>query len=359
MTSSSTRRPFRLATAVAGLAVVAGAACATGATGDPQVQLSASSAPTGTPAPAQARADAPDSVITVSIDAFNPRALRVLGRAGTPTLHRLVDQGASTLNARTEHELTLTLPNHTGMVTGRRVDAGTGGHGVYWNDTRTTPATVQEAAGGPVDSVFTVLDAHGLDSAVFASKPKFSLWQRSWPTAIDELEITTGNGALVRHVIEDLATPRAYRFVHLSAPDDAGHEHGFMSPEYLRAVRKTDRRLGRLVAAVDADPELRSSTVLMVTADHGGKGVSHSMPTVFANYRVPFIVRGPGVPAGADLYDLNPDYRSPQRARTSYDAARQPVRNGDVANLVTSLLGLPPVPGSEHDAAQDLDVHAR
>jgi hypothetical protein len=354
VTSSRIPRPLRLATAVAGLAIVAGTACATGADRAPQVRLSSSSSADAS----RATAPASLSVITVSIDALNPRALKVLGRSGTPTLHRLLDQGASTLNARTERELTLTLPNHTGMVTGRRVDAATEGHGVTWNDTRLSPATVQEAAGQPVESVFTVLDQHGLGSGLFASKPKFSLWQRSWPDAIDEVEITTGNGTLVRHVVADLATPRAYRFVHLSAPDDVGHEHGFMSAEYLTAVRQTDRRLGKLVAAIDADPALRRRTVLMVTADHGGKGVSHSMPTVFANYRVPFIVRGPGVPAGADLYDLNPDYKDPRRNRTTYDTARQPVRNGDVANLVTSLLGLPPVPGSEHDAAQDLDVSA-
>ena len=31
------------------------------------------------------------------------------------------------------------------------------------------------------------------------------------------------------------------------------------------------------------------------------------------------------------------------------------MRNGDLANLVTELLGLGPVPGSELDAGQDLD----
>ena len=109
-----------------------------------------------------------------------------------------------------------------------------------------------------------------------------------------------------------------------------------MSKAYLTAVKQTDRRLGKLVAAVDADPVLRRNTVLMVTSDHGGKGVSHDMPTVFANYRVPFIVRGPGVPAGADLYDLNPTYQDPKRSRPTYDGP-QPIRNGDVANLVTSI----------------------
>ena len=59
---------------------------------------------------------------------------------------------------------------------------------------------------------------------------------------------------------------------------------------------------------------------------------------------------------GADLYALNPDFKDPGTRRTSYTADRQPVRNGDVANLVTDLLGLARVAGSELDAAQNLDV---
>ena len=47
-----------------------------------------------------------------------------LGAAGAPTFHRLLDEGAGTLNARTEYEQTVTLPNHTGMMTGRRIDRG-------------------------------------------------------------------------------------------------------------------------------------------------------------------------------------------------------------------------------------------
>ncbi len=55
---------------------------------------------------------------------------------------------------------------------------------------------------------------------------------------------------------------------------------------------------------------------------------------------------GAGVAAGADLYALNAERRArPGRRRTTY-AGTQPVRNGEVANLVTSLLGLPDVPGS-------------
>ena len=51
----------------------------------------------------------------------------------------------------------------------------------------------------------------------------------------------------------------------------------------------------------------------------------------------------------------NPDFADPGTSRPSY-AGRQPVRNGDVANLAASLLGLDAVPGSGIDAEQDLTV---
>jgi hypothetical protein len=272
-------------------------------------------------------------------------------------MHRLRSRGAGTLNARTEREMTVTLPNHTGMVTGRRIDADRRGHGVDWNDSRLTPRTVQAAAGHPVRSVFGVVHAAGRRSAVFASKEKFSLFERSWPHAVGRSVIRQDNARLVQLARRDLAREgRAFTFVHLSLPDIVGHESGFMSPAYLDAVAHVDRLVGRLVATVRHDRQLRGSTAVLLTADHGGLGAGHSNAARPSSYRVPFLAWGAGVTRGAGLYRLNPDYADPDTRRTRYSDRRQPVRNGDLANLATDLLGLRAVRGSEHDADQDLDV---
>jgi predicted AlkP superfamily pyrophosphatase or phosphodiesterase len=299
-----------------------------------------------------------DTVLAISIDGLRVRTLRRLGWDGAPHIHRLVREGASTFNARTERELTLTLPNHTGMVTGRRIAADSGGHGVTWNDDRPDPATVQEAAGHPVQSVFTVVRTQaGGSSAVFAGKTKLSLWERSWPRAVNRYVARDRMGALVRTLRGDLRRrSRELRFLHLAAPDLAGHEHGWSSTAYADAVRRADTMVGRVMRLVRRLPRYRDHLAVVLTADHGATRAGHDDPTRLDSYRVPFVVRGPGVAAGADLYDLNPDYRDPGRRRTRYSDQRQPVRNGDVADLALDLLGLPPVEGSEHDAAQDLDV---
>lgn len=313
----------------------------------------------GTVAVTQVVAPRTTKVMIVTVDALGSNAVRRLGPERMPTLHRLLAEGASTLNARTARELTLTLPNHTSIVTGRRVDADHGGHGVFWNDERSDPPTVQEAAGHRVASVFSVVDSDERDPALFTSKRKLSLFERSWPRAVDRFELRERNASLTRLARRDLVEHRrALTFLHLSLPDDAGHEHGFSSPEFDDAAERADTLLGTILATIEARPRLRDHLTLIVTADHGGRGrpPGHFDPTELAAFRVPFIVWGVGVEAGADLYNLNDDYRDPGSRSTRYDAARPPVRNGDAANLATRLLGLGRVPGSEFGFDVELDV---
>lgn len=341
------------------LAVVVGLTVASQATASPALARVTSGGAVTAASPSAARAaDAPvSSVLAVSVDGLKPWAIRRLGPERAPVLHRLMRDGASTLNARTARELTDTLPNHTSMVTSRRINPARDGHGVTWNDDRRRPRTVHAAAGERVGSVFSRLGAAGRDSALFASKTKFRLFNRSWPGGIDRFEVREHNGRLVRLVRADLREHgRDFRFVHLSQPDVVGHTKGFRSSAYLDAVEYVDALLGRLLATLE-NRGLSGSSVVVVTADHGGATASHRDPTKLANYRIPFLAWGAGVAQGADLYALNSDYANPGRRRTGYATQPPPVRNGAVANLVTDLLGLPAVGGSELNAAQDLDVN--
>lgn len=302
-----------------------------------------------------------EHVLLISVDGLTPRALKKLGPGRTPALHRLLDTGAGTLNARTAVEQTMTLPNHTSMVTGRRINPRRGGHGVHWNNDRPRPATVQAAAGEQVASVFEVVADAGGSTALFAAKSKFSLWQRSWPGAIHRVRIDENNVRLVKRFRADLRNAvRRLRFLHISLPDRAGHAHGFMTPQYLRAVRRSDRLVKRVVRTVNRTPSLKGRTSIVLTSDHGGGPGSrrHGDATRLANERVLFVAKGPGIARGVDLYAINPTYPNPHRTHPRYAAAQQPVRNAAAGNLALHLLGLPPIPGSEHDAAHDLRVVA-
>jgi len=303
-----------------------------------------------------AAADVAQRVLAISVDGLNPDAIRRLGRAGAPTFYRLLSEGAGTLNARTEVEQNVTLPNHTSMLTSRRIDARLGGHGVTWDDDRPR-TTVQQAAGHAVDSVFTQVHRDGDATALFSTKEKFALYDRSWPDDIDLFHVDENQGRLVAAARSDLLTTgRAFTFLHVSLPDRTGHTYGGMTPRYVEAVRTTDRQLGTILRALDRRPDVADGLTVVLTADHGFlPGRTTHTPRTPADYRIPFVVWGAGVTRG-DLYDLNPDYADPGRRRPSYDEALQPVRNGDLGNLSLDLLGLQPIPGSELDADYSLDV---
>ncbi|MDZ5619935.1 alkaline phosphatase family protein [Nocardioides bizhenqiangii] len=287
-------------------------------------------------------------VVVISVDSLGSL---YVSRTTTPTIADLLAQGAGTLNARTEVEKTVTLPNHTGMVTGDRVNRFLGGHGVTWNDTS------RRSVARRTESVFSTIDEAGGTSAVFVGKEKFEMWERAWPGTIDDLVFNQDQPALVDAAIADLREDdHDLVFVHLAGPDNAGHKSGWGSDPYLDAVTLADADIDRIVSAIVADPELSEEVVVIVTADHGGvpEMTSHSDRRRPENYTIPFVVWGPGITPG-DLYALNPDYQDPGNGRPRY-VGPQPVRNGNVANLVTDLLGLDPVPRSLFGDEHDLDV---
>ena len=65
---------------------------------------------------------AADYVIHVSIDGLNAQTMQsVVVDGSAPTIERLEREGAWTTNARADYTHTITLPNHTTMITGRPV----------------------------------------------------------------------------------------------------------------------------------------------------------------------------------------------------------------------------------------------
>jgi len=77
--------------------------------------------------------------------------------------------------------------------------------------------------------------------------------------------------------IVDRALPRlramtdGFVLMHWPDGDDAGHAHGWMSPQYGMAARRMDEAMGAVIEAIA--PFEREDTLLIATADHGGGGV--------------------------------------------------------------------------------------
>jgi hypothetical protein len=355
----ATTRASRVAAVLCAFAVSLGAAAGPDA--------GAAAFPRPRPEAAPAALDTARHVIHVSVDGLRADAAPRLG-AAAPNFRRLRIEGAFTENARTDYDYTVTLPNHACELTSRPV-LGPFGHGVSFNSD--DPRTIAEVHGSYVAGVFDVAHDNGLRTACFAGKARFSIFDRSWnaengaPDAVgpddgrDKIDVyryDADDAALFETFHGDMSSRRPhYAFLHFADPDDAGHDYGWESIRYVEALIEVDRFLGRIFDLVESDSVLAGRTWIIVASDHGGVSTGHGDPTNPANYTVPLYVWGPGVAAGADLYELNHSSRlDPGAGRPGHEAVSQPIRIAETANLALDILGLGPVPGSLFNAGQDL-----
>jgi hypothetical protein len=322
------------------------------------------------------------NAVLVSVDGLRSDALLAVPEKDLPAFARL-RRGASTLNARTDPELTVTLPNHTAMITGRFV-LGDAGHGWIENEDPPAGATIHGQKGAYVAGIFDVAHDRGWRTALFAGKTKFSLYDVSWNgesgapdttgedqgrDKIDEFGVFAKSSEIADAALRALAegskggSPGALVFVHFAVADLVAHARGWdVTPgsRYMQAVGAVDRELGRILDGIESSESLRGSTAIVLTADHGGGApfLSHDRPDMWVDYIIPFLVWTGDAEPPRDLYAINagsrrdPGLTQPARASTE----PPPIRNGDAGNLVLSLLGLPAVPGSTIDAQEDLRV---
>jgi hypothetical protein len=321
--------------------------------------------------------DGAEFVIHISVDGLNVNTLQSLIDAGeAPNFKRLEDEGAWTINARSDYSFTNTLPNHVTMLTGRPVLEPVGlpdasFHNWMSNTIPRRGMTLHQH--GYLPSVFDVVHDAGRSTALFSSKDKFILFDQSYDQT---------NGAANEHgrdkidifFTEDDGPPNYsqtmndrflaemgshhfnYAFVHYRDADSVGHALRWDSAMYRWAVRNVDGFIAGVLRLVDSDPALKGKTAIVLTSDHGGSAFGHVNPQLKANFTVPVLVWGAGVPHG-DLYEMNSESRrEPGDERIDYAEKGQPIRNGDTGNLALSLLGLKPIPSSLINAKQDLRV---
>ncbi len=320
----------------------------------------------------------PGHVVLISCDGLRPDAVEFLGEKELPNLYRFIKEGSYTHNARTDADFTITLPNHTSMITGRGVN-GENGHGWKSNGTPKIGEWLHRNKKAYLQSAFGVVHDHGLTTALFASKKKFVLYDLSYNERYGQPDtqgkdngrdkITTyqfdeKTDVLINNYITAMKKqPFGFSMIHLRDCDSAGHGHGWdikHGTPYMEAVAGADRQIGQIFNLIETSEDLKGKTAMIVTSDHGGRlsTKTHTKADEPKNYTIPFYVWGPGIQVGGDLYKLNPISRAdPGKANPPYGAkAPPPVRNGDAGNLATALLGLPSIKGSTINSKQDLKV---
>ncbi len=252
-------------------------------------------------------------VVLVSIGGLAPR---VMAATPTPTLDRLVREGAATDVARTVSP-PMTIAANTTMITGRRPD-GPDGHG---HGRKPKEDGGQRWSAIPEPTIYSRCDDEGLRCALISQRDDFAHFAADergvdYYVRSDETDWLLDEGASwMRREEGD------FLMVYLADVDRVGHKDGWDSQEQRAVVTEIDAHLGAFLEALERDPR---PLTLLVVADHGGEGHRHDL-SIDANILVPFVLFGDGIsPAtslGADVSVM------------------------DVAPTVLSALGLPaPVP---------------
>lgn len=88
--------------------------------------------------------------------------------------------------------------------------------------------------------------------------------------------------------------PADFTFLYLGYPDAAGHKYGWMSPEYMEAIRNSWENIFRVLDVLPED------YTVIITADHGGHDRMHGtgLPE---DMTIPVMIMGEGVKAGTAL----------------------------------------------------------
>jgi predicted AlkP superfamily pyrophosphatase or phosphodiesterase len=265
----------------------------------------------------------PAHVLTVLLDGANANVLYDAVAAGEmPHLASLVENGTAFAHGALASLPTVTLPNHTTLMTG----AHPGHHGVLhnawydrtlgrtivtespatWHEAmnwlrpgvetvheavhRSRPGAVTAAINEPADrgadySTMDVLrtgDVGPLQEGVARPVPHAEQsWYRAsdayrWGSLVDASAVVQASALWGGELFGRRYGLPTFCWVSFSLTDSAFHEGGPHSEIARAALRDTDARLGAVLAAVDAAGALDESAVLIV-ADHGMEQVGEEV----------------------------------------------------------------------------------
>jgi predicted AlkP superfamily pyrophosphatase or phosphodiesterase len=259
-----------------------------------------------------------DHVIIIGCDGMSPNGVM---RASAPVMKRMMREGAYTLHARGVMP-TLSSPNWASMIMG----AGPEQHGVTSNEWETNKfeiAPIALGSGGMFPTIFGLLREQR-PRAVIACFHDWDGFGRLFERqALDKIENPKGPTNTAEHAIQYLKEKKpTFMFVHFDHVDHAGHSVGHGTPAYYQAVDVADKLIGEILEGLD-QAGMSQSTIVLVTADHGGIGKGHGGATM-AELEIPWILYGPGVKKGVEL--------------------NLPINTYDTAVTVAYIFGLKPHP---------------
>jgi arylsulfatase A-like enzyme len=234
--------------------------------------------PSSTPPPLAAR------VLVITIDGLRADALY---RVNMPVLAGLMQRGASSLTAQT------ILPSGTLMAHASILSASCPAkHGITWNDY--LPALGETRA----ITLFDLVHEAGGRTVMVVGKEK--LIQSVHRETLDVFANVAGHDRdVAARAVSEMADGFEAMLVHFPVVDGLGHLYGWMSQQQVSVIERADAAVGTLLQALEEDG-LIQSTLVIVTADHGGHALTHGSDRP-EDMTVPWILAGPAVVRGRRL----------------------------------------------------------
>ena len=233
-------------------------------------------------------------VILIGSDGFGAYAFE---KAKVPNLRKMMKNGAYTLTARSVLPSSSAV-NWASMIMGSGPELH--GYTEWGSKTPELPSAIV-----------------GKDSGIYPSI--FSLIEKQMPQTTKGVSYTWGGiGYLFEKKIVDLdyngpedrqtvdialkfieEQRPVFTFIHLTHPDNEGHEIGHDTPEYYSAVEKIDSLIGDILRTLE-DKNILDETVIIFSSDHGGVDKGHGGKTLL-EVEIPWVVYGKNVPQRGQL----------------------------------------------------------
>ena len=271
----------------------------------------------------------PKHVIGFLFDGTNPNVLYDMAARGeAPNVARLIAMGTAYQHGAMASLPTITLANHTSIITGRHP----GHHGIlnnaWWdratgtqiitNSSATWHAAMDNLAAG-TESIHTAVHRTWSDAFtascnepcdVDANYSTFDFFRRgevppipndpiglphsterfvrpskdySWSTIIDHMCVEQAVGILSGHYRDTTYPLPKFMWVNFTLTDSAMHEGGPHSEIAAASIRDSDARIGEVIAAVERAGAF-DDTAFVLVADHG---MEENDPTVQGDWDVP------------------------------------------------------------------------
>ena len=245
-------------------------------------------------------------VVMIGIDGWATEGVRLAPAEDLPNFHYLMDHGAWTWAKRSVMPSASAI-NWASTFNGLPTEM----HGFdKWNSTHGTIPSTSDNGHGIPPTIFTLIreqhpealtgmlyDWDGVGAVADTLAMSWHHWLKTY-TSTDDVIVPLPD---YTRIATDYIKENKPEFICLyyGSLDEAGHVRGWYTPDYMDRQKQLDAEIGRVMDALK-EAGIFDDTVIVLTADHGGKGNGHGGFTLL-ELETPFVVAGKGIKEGYEI----------------------------------------------------------